>query len=257
MSETIHEKIEREVAALWPSPPRARVGQVLLAEGRHAAKFAEDHYAPVGEGGKRLPGLADANLPATIAAEMRSLIDALEGNNMEGYGAAAPSPFPLARVKEVITALGRSIGWLAVDDPALAARLRDLRRAHRGAKGAPAWAGALAEHLRLARAEEERLRALPAFRVALFDEAEALLRAQREAPPSDDTWRLRRVALGALLRQRIRRVVAAADFVFGPRSPIAREARSERLRRQQTAAGRARREHRPEPDAPTPTAPTA
>jgi hypothetical protein len=244
MSDIIRERVERDLAGLRRLPRVPKVSAILLAEGEHAARFCELHYEPTVEAGRALPGLRGARLPHDTPAVIYFLIQELERTRGEAASGGVRD-FPVARVREIRHDLRSLLRWEADEDPALAARLGVLDRTHRRATGRERAVVALAEYVQVARANEAQLRTLGAFDPALLDEAEALIAAWRARPALErQPAEVRRAGLSALLRQRIRRVVAAADLVFRHHPDVAARARSERQRRARAEAARTRRARR-------------
>jgi hypothetical protein len=256
MSDIIRDRVERDLAGLRRLPRRPYVSSILLAQGEHAARFCELYYEPTVEDGRRLPGLRGARLPEDTPAVIYYLIAEL-GRTRGEPEAGGVADFPVARVHEIVRDLREVLRWEAGEEPALAARVSALGRTHRRARGAERAVVALAEYVQLARAHEARLGTLGAFDPALLDEADALHAAWRARPkverhPAD----VRRAGLAVLLRQRIRRVVAAADLVFRNHPDVAARARTERRRRAAAQAVRTRRATRDATPSVTPTTPT-
>jgi hypothetical protein len=255
MSDTLDERLERELEALTEIPRDPSAGAVLIEDAEHVARFCEVHYEPVREGGRARPGLRDVRLPPTTAADMYQLIAALWAMNVDLHERAVD--VPRERLRWLLRELQAQLGWLAANRPALGPAVESLADAHAGARRAGALASAIGEHLVLVRKYAAELRDVGAYDDGVVEEADATLRTHRQRLAVEtDLHRVRRAGMATLLRQRMRLVLAAADFVFRHHPEVAREARSERLRQQHAQSVRARKRNRAaNPPADPPPAP--
>jgi hypothetical protein len=241
MADQVREIIERDIAAQKDLPRRAVAGGELLQEGDYVARYYEKRYEPRVEGVLLVPGLRDADLSPTMAQEIDRLIEELKGDRV----APPAAPFPLERVQAALRELKAQLRWHALRSPQLATQFDQLAALHQRPRTPAALMLALSEHLLVARQHEALMRATPAFRPAALDEADELVgtwrawSASAALPPQ-----VRRVALVTLLRERIRLVVKAADYVYRDLPTVASEARSDALRARVERAARARRRKR-------------
>jgi hypothetical protein len=240
MSAEIRERMEREVVQMGEAAGEKVAGPALVQDAEHVAVFSQSHMQAVEEGPGARPGLAQVSLSPEVPEEMLVLIALIREANVASHRKTAGVPH--ARLIKVLRELRAAARWLATNTPEAAAQVEGLRKSHRGARRPADVAIAIAEYLVLAREHEPRLRALGAWRAPIIEEAEALLRSHRDglaAPP--DPQQVRRQALGALLRRRMRLALEAVDYAFRDHPAIAWAARSERMQRQIAASARARR----------------
>jgi hypothetical protein len=256
MSDIIRLRVERDLAAVPADALSLRFGPRLLTEARDSARYFQLHYAPREDADDPRPGLADVGLDPETGAVITFLVAEIERLNESIYAEGPLAGFPVAKVRELLGEVRGALVWVAAGDPSLANWVGSLRRVHRRVSTAD-LVSALSEYARAGRAAEARLRTLRAFDPAVLDEAEALEREWVGRPEIDRTLRERRQKLAWLLRDHMRRVVAAADYAFRRHPELRRAARSERMLRERAAAARTRRERRDAAAATTPaTQPT-
>jgi hypothetical protein len=259
MSDILRLRAERELDAAPAEALELRFGARLLTEARHLVRYVHLRYAPRLDGDNPVPGLADVGLDPETGPLIAFAIEEIERLNETIYAEGPRTTFPVPRAREVLGELREGLKWVALGDAALTAWVDSLRRIHRRTSAAD-LVSALSEYLRAARAAEPRLRAMRSFDAALLDEAETLVRAWVDRPDADRSARERRQKLAWVLREQMRRVVAAADYAFRRHPGLRRDARSERTNREREVAARTRKERREKaaaggttPEAPTPT----
>jgi hypothetical protein len=239
MSDAIRERIDAELRDIGPLARLSISVPGLMEDALQLLAFMKRRGEPSDENGERLPGLRDAALPADTAATIQVLRHEIERCHRE-LAVAAP-PFPVGRVLATTAHLKAVLEWLSEDDAALAEQLAQVRRESSG-RTAVARLVTLERHIAVAKEQQARMEQVPAYRPALRAEAEALVEDYLRGPERRrEHLERRRNGLIELLRRLMRRIIAAADMVFAEHPHIAREARSERLRRLQRAANRARR----------------
>lgn len=233
---------------------------MLLAEAIDLSKFIAARYAADEEGPERVPGLADADLPPTIGAEIDGLIE--EGERVAFALTAPTAGFPLERVQHIVDETAAALTWLGSDDGALAERLRQVDAQHRSEarrRSESEWVLLLCAYLTLADDVAGRLARLRAFDARLLVEGRALADAHRKAGVTPERRALlrRAAAIAESLRVRMRRVTAAASYVFRLHPDIALEARSETVRRRAESVVRTARAKRTAAKLPAVTPPVA
>jgi hypothetical protein len=163
--------------------------------------------------------------------------------------AERPGAAPVGRGRFLIGEIRAALKWLLADgraqDEAILAR---LDRDHRKARSQDAVALALFEYAALADRHRDRIEGLGGLEAGLIDEARGTSTALQEhsagpiVPETDGPAQALdlRNRIGALLYDRMRRVRAAARFVYRHDPAIAREVTSAYKRRQRSGTRRGR-----------------
>ncbi len=194
--------------------------------------------------GKQRAGLelADAAMRETLGEEIRSLVDAVQATHREFQQtrASAHNSQLRARARALVTGIRRAMLWLSDRDGVVTAAERAALSPASDSKGASHdhLAMRLATVADLAAPHREALRMLASFEESMLDEAPIAVEALRRIParsraPSEARKEARdlRDRLLTILETRVRRVRAAARFVFQDRPEILDEVRSRYARR--------------------------
>ncbi len=243
MSITEIAKWKDDVAAL--PTKRIRLGRpidVFLGESIDVAKFHARYWATVRNAAGTIvrPGLelagggrgTKALLSPETGAEIRSLQAAARAADTEyQFALTRPNRAPTEDAREVLSRVVAALRWLlddGIEDEA-DIKLANLDIRHDNPTNNDALASALEAYADLAHQLRGDLDAFPTFDVTSIDRARALAVELRESsgpgPLSDDARRAieLRDGLFTLLRQRVRIVRRAADFVFQEHPEIVRE----------------------------------
>lgn len=241
-----------------PGPvPRLRVPvAVLLQEAADCVRFAQRYWEPELDAcGKVVrPGLASAvgtgQFAADIAEQTLELLQALQTAQTElDLIGEERDPAPVARARFVMSEIKQVLAWY-FDDGVEDERDVQLARWKRYGERAmthDALAVALFQWAALAERHQVAIDGVGGFDAALIEEARALADAlqQRSAGPADPAAlpqapraRDLRNRVGALLLERVRRMRAAARFVFRRHPAIVREVTSAYGRQQRRESQR-------------------
>lgn len=226
------------------SAPKVAIRAALL-EARVLAAFLEKFWLPT-EG---VPGISEAGpgVRLEMADELRTLATRAWSLQAELVaGAKAPGqPKKEARARLVLAELRAVLGHvLSQADATAREQLRVVRQAHpRGPRTAAALAEQLTVFAALADRHRERLEVVPAFELALIDEARDHARRARSyradrRPPELAAVRRERDRLMGDLRERVLAIRAAARFVFRAHPELSKLAGSARGRAQAAASRR-------------------
>jgi hypothetical protein len=237
----LKERIEAKLRAEMPASARGTSADTVERDARDMLRFLDDHWAPTEVDGQPVPGLSGADLEGDTPDRVEYLADQIVETSV-ALLATPQTEFPLARVQKMVGDLQAALAWLSVRDRGLAPVVAGLAEKIPTTTEAAAWIVALEHHVAAARVQEERLRRLSVFDAAILDEAPRLVAAWRAgAPRRREALEERLTALVVVLRDELRVLRAAADYVFRDHPAIALGARSERMRRQQETAARTRR----------------
>jgi hypothetical protein len=222
---------------------------VLLGEATDAARFFERYYKADRKAGR--PGLASAGLPADLDAQIESLIAEVSKANAAWLLTVDPKSDRslLERARAFVDEIGAVLEFHLDDgiEDANDSRLANVTAAHKDDPfTADALALALEDYSNLAHGFRDQIDGLGDFDASVIDEAKKLAKQLRALPPADLAASAgSRLAIGQrnrllqLLWSRVRRVRAAARFVFRKHPEIAREASSVYERRKRLEAKRA------------------
>ncbi len=194
--------------------------------------------------GKQRPGLelADPAMRETLGEEIRSLVDAVQATHREFQQTrtSAHNSLLRARARMLIAGIRRAMLWLSDRDGVVTDAERAALSPASDSKGASHdhLAMRLATVADMAAPHREALRALASFEESMLDEAILVVETLRRIParsraPSEARKEARdlRDRLLTMLETRVRRVRAAARFVFQDRPEILDEVRSRYARR--------------------------
>lgn len=232
---------------------------VLLGEARDVARFVEKYAEPqIDTVTKKVrrPGLKDGNFDGETrisdetADEIRALelaVDEADADYRAAVAAIEPKEDPRGRALFILGEIRGALEWVLDAQGEGDPRMDVLAGEFESVPGtADALASALRAYGRLAEEEKARLAKLPSFDASLIDEVELLADEMRERAPGverdarSDEALAHRNALAAVLVERMRKVRAAARWVFRSFPVIQREATSAYARRAKT---RSRRKH--------------
>lgn len=226
------------------SAPKVAIRAALL-EARVLAAFLEKFWLPT----EAVPGISEAGpgVRLEMADELRTLATRAWSLQAELVaGAKAPGqPKKEARARLVLAELRAVLGHvLSQADATAREQLRVVRQTHpRGPRTAAALAEQLTVFAALADRHRERLEVVPAFDLALVDEARDHARRARSyradrRPPELAAVRRERDRLMRDLRERVLAIRAAARFVFRAHPELSKLAGSARGRAQAAASRR-------------------
>jgi hypothetical protein len=235
------ERLELEIKAAMPAPPQTISANAVERDAHDALRFWDDRYEPSELEGQPVPGLSGCDLDPEMRGDIKFLADEVRDVGMKLL-VTPESAFPVDRAKVMVAEMQAALGWMTVRDPALRQVVEGLAADIPASSEEAAWAVALEHHVLAARKHEERLRRMSAFDIAILDEAPRLVAAyEKGGAKARRALEERLAALIVVLREKLRVLRAAADYVFRAWPAIALEARSERMLRQQEAAQRTRR----------------
>jgi hypothetical protein len=232
---------------------------VLLGEARDVARFVEKYAEPqIDTVTKKVrrPGLKDGNFDGETrisdetADEIRALelaVDEADADYRAAVAAIEPKEDPRGRALFILAEMHGALEWVLDAQGEGDPRMDVLAGEFESVPGtADELASALRAYGRLAEEEKARLMKLPSFDATLIDEVESVANEMRERAPGverdarSDEALAHRNALATVLVERMRKVRAAARWVFRSFPVIQREATSAYARRAKT---RSRRKH--------------
>lgn len=232
----------------------------LLGEAQDLARFFAEHYKADKKSGR--PGLASAG--DALSPDLDEQIDALVAEISKANAAYLKSvdakldASKLERAAFLLDEIGAAMEFLLDDgvDDDDDRRLANVQSAHKDDPfTADALALALEDYANLGDDHKKRLDGLGDFDAAYLAEAHALAKDLRAMPPSNaaasaasKTAIAHRNRLLQLLDQRVRKIRAAARYVFRRHPEIARQVGSAYERKRRVEARRAKgRVEEPEP----------
>ncbi len=255
-----------QLAALTSDEFRLNVPlYAILGEAQDVARYFREHYKADKKSGR--PGLADAGLEATVADELESLIAEATAASSAYRLTVDPKAdtTKLERARFVINEIGAVMEYFLDDgvEDEDDARLANVNAAHKDAPDtADALALALEEYAAFAGLHEAEIDGLGGFDVKMIAEAKKLAGELRTAPsaapsPASASVLAKRNRLLQLIDLRVRKVRAAAKFVFRAQPELARGAASAYERKRRIRAKRAatrKKNGQAQPPVPSPNA---
>ncbi len=233
-----------------------------LGEAQDTARYFDEHYEADKKAGR--PGFASAGLPRDLGEQIEALVHEVSLANSAYHKAIDPKidASKLERAAFLLDEIGAAMEFLLDDgvEDDDDRRLANVQGAHKDDPfTADALALALEDYANLAEDYEKRLDGLGDFDVALLAEARALAKELRAMPPSNPAASAAsKTALGfrnrllQLLDQRVRRVRAAARYVFRRHPELARQAGSAYERKRRVEARRAKAKEKAAEPTPAP-----
>ena len=238
-------------ARALPERPYSWKGRLssVLADGDEARRLVELRWLPErdGKGRALVPGFSQALVPATLADEIGTLLEAIRRAQMDARYEPPKKVSPIARARKVCTELRMAIEQLVRCGAIPRAAVPPIGI---GARTADALALTLDTYFDLARRHRASLAQLGSFDGTFIDEAATLAEQLRELPPRGRHLppKVRaavalRNRLVWLLEARVRLVHATARYIFRDHPALLSQARGadERSRRVRARATPARR----------------